>query len=315
MSVAAVNVAFVRAKRPPDVRAERPDVKARRPRRADRLVPFLFIAPFLVSFLVFFAAPSVASIILSFFRYRGYGAARWIGWQNYASLLKSPDFWESLRNTAFYWAVPIVPLLAGSFLLAVLVRSKLTRWPGVVKPLFFVPQIMAPAAAALVWRVILSGNGVLNSILHTNVNWTSDPAAVRWSVVMLLVWRGFGWYFVVFLSGLTAVPDELLEAAEVDGASARQRIIHVIMPIMRPIFLFAIVIDTIGAIQLFTEPNLLVGAATSTVGAPPSAAPIMNQVIGNIVGGQFGLAAAVGWMIFIAGAVLSAIQFRLFRES
>jgi len=295
------------------VPAARPSV--RRPRRAERLVPFLFIAPFLISFVAFFAAPSVASIILSFFRYRGYGAARWIGLQNYASLLRAPNFWESLRNTAFYWAAPIVPLMVGSFLLAVLVRSKMTRWPSVVKPLYFVPQIMAPVAAALVWKVILSSNGVLNSILHINVGWTSDPNAMRWSVAMLLVWRGFGWYFVVFLAGLTSVPDELLEAAEVDGATARQRIMHIIMPMMRPIFLFAIVIDTIGAIQLFTEPNLLVGAATNPVGAPPSAAPIMNQVIGNIVGGQFGLAAAVGWMIFIASAVLSAIQFRLFRES
>lgn len=286
---------------------------SRRHIRAERLVPFLFIAPFLLSFLAFFAAPSVASIILSFFRYRGYGKATWIGLQNYASLLDSPDFWESLRNTAFYWAVPIIPLLVGSFLLAVLVRSKLTRWPNVVKPLFFVPQVMAPAAAALVWRVILSNNGVLNSLLHINVNWISNPSAVRWSVVLLLIWRGFGWYFVVFLSGLTSVPDELLEAAEVDGASARQRVIHITLPIMRPIFLFAVVIDTIASIQLFTEPNLLVGSATSTVGAPPTAAPIMNQVIGNIVGGQFGLAAAVGWLVFIAGAILSAIQFRLFK--
>jgi len=288
---------------------------ARRPWRAERLVPYVFIAPFLVSFVAFFAAPSVASIVLSFFRYRGYGTARWIGLQNYLSLIRAPNFWECLRNTAFYWAVPLVPLIAGSFLLAVLVRSKMTRWPSVVKPLFYVPQIMAPVAAALVWKVILSGNGVLNSLLHLNVGWTSDPRAMRWSVVMLLLWRGFGWYFVVFLAGLTAVPDELLEAAQVDGATARQRVTHIIVPMMRPIFLFAVVIDTIGSLQLFTEPNLLVGAATSPVGAPPSAAPIMNQVIGNIVGGQFGLAAAVGWLIFIAAAILSAIQFRLFRES
>jgi len=285
----------------------------RRRFRWERLVPFGFIAPFLISFLVFFLAPSVGSIVLSFFRYRGYGKATWIGLQNYSALLKSPNFWENLGNTAFYWLVPIVPLIIGAFLLAVLVRSKMTRWPGVVKPLYFVPQVMAPVAAALVWRVILSGNGALNSVLHLHVDWISDPHAVRWAVAMLLVWRGFGWYFVVFLSGLTSVSDELLEAAEVDGATARQRIVHITVPIMRPIFLFAFVIDTIGSIQLFTEPNLLVGNAASTVGAPPTAAPIMNQVIGNINGGQFGLAAAVGWMIFIASGVLSVIQFRVFR--
>jgi len=281
----------------------------------ERLVPFIFIAPFLLSFLIFFAVPSISSIILSFFRYRGYGNATWIGLHNYVALVQSPNFWESLGNTAFYWLAPIIPLIFGSFLLAVLVRSKMSRWPSVIKPLFFVPQIMAPVAAALVWRVLLSGNGALNTILHINVGWLTDPSAVRWSVVILLLWRGFGWYFVVFLSGLTSVSDELLEAAEVDGATAWQRIIHIIVPIMRPIFLFAVVIDTIGAMQLFTEPNLLIGSASSVVGAPPTAAPIMNQVIGNIVGGQFGLASAVGWLIFIASGILSVVQFRLFREA
>ena len=83
---------------------------------------------------------------------------------------------------------------------------------------------------------------------------------------------------------------------------------------MRPIFLFAIVIDTISSIQLFTEPNLLVGSASATAGAPPASAPIMNQVIGNISSGQFGLAAAVGWLMFVAIGVFSIVQFRLFRQ-
>ena len=288
--------------------------KLRRGAYRDRLMPYVFIAPFIISFLIFFALPSVVSIVLSFFRYRGYGPATFIGFGNYLSLFRSPDFWQSAGNTAFYWLVPVVPLIGGAFGLALLVRSRFARWPKTFRPILFVPQVMAPVAAAIVWRVILSDNGVLNTVFHIQVGWIWDPAVGKWAVVLLLLWRGIGWYFVIFLSGLTSVPEELLEAAQLDGATVAQRIRYIILPIMRPIFLFAVVIDTIASLQLFTEPNLLLGNASAPAGAPPSSAPIMNQVINNIVGGQFGLAAAVGWLIFIVIGIFSVVQFRIFRE-
>lgn len=297
--------------------APRPALPPARRRLRSRLVdtaaPYLFIAPFLVSFLLFFAVPSITSVALSFFRYRGYGPARFVGLQNYSSLLDSPDFWQSVRNTGFYWLVPMVPLLGGAFVLAVLVRTKVARFARGFRALLFVPQVMAPVAAALVWRVILSDQGLLNAISGLRVNWTSDPAVNRWAVVLLLLWRGIGWYFVIFLAGLTGIPDDVLEAAELDGASFWQRIRYVLVPMLRPIFLFAVVIDTISSIQLFTEPNLLLGSSLNAAGAPSEAAPIMNQVITNITGGQFGLASAVGWMMFLAIGVFSAVQFRLLR--
>lgn len=301
---------------PPVIQSNRAPAPAPRGRKgiASGFAPYLFIAPFLISFLVFFAAPSISSIALSFFRYRGYGAATFIGFQNYTSLFKSPDFWQSVGNTAFYWLVPVVPLIGAAFGLALLVRSRFARWPKAFRPLLFVPQVMAPVAAAIVWRVILSDSGVLNTYFGIHLSWISDPSVVRWGVVLLLLWRGIGWYFVIFLSGLTSVPDELLEAAQLDGANAWQRVRYVVLPIMRPIFLFAIVIDTIASLQLFTEPNLLLGNSSAPAGAPPTGAPIMNQVINNIVGGQFGLAAAVGWLVFIVIGLFSLIQFRLFRE-
>jgi ABC-type sugar transport system permease subunit len=118
---------------------------------------------------------------------------------------------------------------------------------------------------------------------------------------------------VVFLAALTSISPDMLEAAELDGAGALQRAWHVIVPLMKPIILFAVVIDTIGAIQLFAEPNLLLGGSSVT-GAPLSAAPLMNQVVGNISNGQYGMASAVGWVMFVGISVLSVIQFRLLAE-
>jgi ABC-type sugar transport system permease subunit len=287
-----------------------------RRRWADRLAPYLFISPFLVSFLIFFAIPSALSLALSFARYNGYTAIHWIGLQNYRALLNDPEFRQALRNTLFYWLVPLVPMLGGALLLAVFVRSKLVKWSGFYRTLIFTPQVMAPVAAALVWRVMLSDNGIVNSVLHLHTNWLVDPAAMKWGVVILLVWRGLGWYFVVFLAGLSGIPEELLEAASVDGAGAWKRLRYIILPLLRPTIFFAIVIDTIASLQLFTEPNLLIGSGGGNLtGAPPSAAPVMNQVIVNVTSGEYGLAAAVGWLLFIAIGIFSLIQFRLFREA
>ena len=293
-----------------------PRRRARRRGWSDRIAPYAFIAPFLLSFVLFFLGPSIFSVVLSFARYNGYTAIQWIGLQNYRSLIEDPYFRQAIVNTLFYWLVPLIPLLGGGLGLALLVRSKMARWPGFYKPLIFVPQVMAPVAAALVWRVMLSNNGIVNSLTGFNTNWLADPGAQKWGVVLLLVWRGIGWYFVVFLAGLSSIPDELLEAASVDGVGSFQRFRYVILPLLRPTIVFAVVIDTIISLQLFTEPNLLVGAGGGTIaGAPPSAAPVMNQVITNLTGGAYGLSAAVGWLLFIVIGVFSLVQFRLFREA
>lgn len=283
---------------------------------AARLAPYLFIAPFLLSFVVFFALPSLASLALSFARYDGLSPIQWVGLQNYRSLFEDPVFRQAVENTLFFWLVPLVPLLGGALGLALLVRSKMAKWPRFYRTTIFVPQVMAPVAAALVWRVMLSNNGIVNSVLHTQIQWLLDPHAVKWGVVILLLWRGIGWYFVVFLAGLAGVPDELLEAASVDGAAPWQRLRHIILPLLRPTIMFAVVIDTIASLQLFTEPNLLVGTGGGSIaGAPPNAAPVMNEVINNLTGGSFGLSAAVGWLMFVAIGIFSLIQFRLFREA
>ena len=289
--------------------------RPRRSRRgwADRIAPYGFIAPFVVSFVIFFLLPSIISVVLSFARYNGYTPLQWVGFQNYRALFESPYFQQAVRNTLFYWLVPLVPLLGGAMLLALAVRSKLAKFGRVYKPLIFLPQVMAPVAAGLVWRVMLTNNGIIDSVAHDNINWLENPSAMKWGVVLLLLWRGIGWYFIVFLAGLTGIPEDLLEAASIDGATAFQRFRSIILPLLRPTILFAVVIDTIASLQLFTEPSVLLGGASGSLSASPTATPVMNQVVQSIDNGQFGLAAAVGWLMFLAIGVFSLIQFRLLR--
>jgi len=175
---------------PPAIVPSHPRLHSRRRGWADRLAPYLFIAPFLLSFIAFFALPSLASLALSFARYDGVSAVQWVGIQNYRSLFEDPVFRQAVENTLFFWLVPMVPLLGGALGLALLVRSKMAKWQSFHRTLIFVPQVMAPVAAALVWRVMLSNNGIVNSVLHTKIQWLLDPRAVKWGVVRTLTHSG-----------------------------------------------------------------------------------------------------------------------------
>lgn len=279
----------------------------------DVLAPYVFISPFLVFFVVMFVAPSIYSFGLSFFRYKGYGDARFVGIDNYVSILTYHVFWTELANTTFYWLAHVIPLLIGAFLLAVLIRSKLIKGQSFFKPIIFLPNIISTVAAALVYQSLFSTRyGVINTLIGVQVPWLQDDDLTKWVVVFLLIWRNLGWWMIVYLAGLSSINPELEEAATVDGASAPQRLLYIVIPLMRNIFLLAFVIDAIGSFRLFVEPNVVVNRAS---GASPEVAPILNLLISNLNNGSFGSAAAVGWILFVIIIIVAAVQFRIFQKT
>ncbi len=289
-------------------------VKRNQKRWQDSLAPYLFIAPFIISFLALFLGPALYSLILSFFRYKGYGTATFIGLANYQTTLDYHVFWTMLSNTLFYWLAHVVPLMLIAFLLATLVRSKLVKAKSFFKPLIFLPNIVAVVAISLIFQNFFGTQyGVINTLLGTHIPWLQDYTLAKGVVVVMLVWRNVGFWFVVFLAGLTSINPEIEEAARVDGANTWQQLIHVTIPLMRNIFLFAIVIDAIGSFQLFTEPNVLMGRSGSL--APVETAPLLNLLVTNLRSGNFGQASAVGWILFILIGAASFVQFRLFRDN
>ncbi|MFN7252277.1 MAG: carbohydrate ABC transporter permease [Anaerobacillus sp.] len=277
----------------------------------DKLVPYMFISPFIFTFFVFFLFPSIYSFVLSFYRYRGYGEARFVGIDNYLNLLQYPTFWTAVYNTMFYLVIHIFPVMIISFLLAVAMNSKFIKWQKVYKPLIFLPQIMAVVAAALVFRILFSTRtGVINNVFGTQIPFLEDPSLMKWTVVILIVWRAVGWFLVIFLAGLTTISPSLNEAAEIDGANAFQRLWYITIPLMKPILLFAFVIDTIGSLKIYAEPLILI---SGWINAPTHVIPIMALLTNNLQGGNFGMASAVGWVLFLMILVVSAIQFKLFK--
>lgn len=279
-------------------------------RLREKLVPYLFISPFLLSFAALFLYPAGYSLYLSFFNFKGYGKMHFVGLKNYLSLFQYNTMWRCLENTFFYFIMSFIPVMVFSFLLALLVRSHTVRhYQSIYKPLVFMPQICAVVAASLSFKVIFGGSvGVINQVLGTDIAFLNALNIMRWPVVMLISWRAVGWYFIIYLSGLTSVGDDVLEAARIDGANAFQTTIRITIPLMKPIFLMAFITNAIGALKLYTEPNLLLA---QNYDPPMQVAPFINIIINNINGGSFGMASAAGWILVLVILVLTLMQLKL----
>ena len=282
-------------------------------RMREKMVPYLFIAPFVISFLLFFAFPALYSFVLSFFRYRGYGKATFIGLGNYLSLLKYKAFWKAIGNTLFYFLVHLIPVMGLSFLFAIMLQSeRLGRLRSIFKPVLFLPQVVPVMASVLTFRVIFSTNtGAINQLLGLSVGWLEDPGILKWTVVFYTVWRSIGWFMIIYLAGLTTINPSLYEAAILDGATPAQRITHITIPLMRPIFIFAFIMDAISSFKIYTEVNVLISGIKD---APTYAAPIMNLVTTNMKNGNFGMSSAAGWLLFLLIMLISLIEALLMRE-
>lgn len=279
----------------------------------DRLVPYLFVAPFLLAFIVFFLGPAVYSLVLSFFRYKGYGTAKWIGLWNYQAILRYKVFWQGVSNVFFYWIAHAIPMMIIAFMLAVLISSKLVKHKSVFKPIVYMPQIVASVASALLFKNFFGTRyGILNSALGLTIPWLDDMNLARWAVVIMLIWRGTAYWFVIYLAGLTSISVEVVDAAIVDGANAWQRMTRITIPLMRSSFLFAFVIDGIVTLRLYAEPNILGGKAGDL--CPAGMAPVLNTLMINMRSGRFGQASAVGWLLFLVIAAVSFVQYRLLRS-
>ena len=284
-----------------------------RSKRHEKMVPYLFIAPVLISFAVFFVFPAGYSLVLSFFKYKGYGKATFVGLNNYHSLLHYSAFWKAIGNTLFYFLVHLLPVMGFAFLFAVLLQSeRIGKIRSVFKPILFLPQVVPVMASVLTFRVIFSTyTGAINQVFGLTVSWLDDPNIMRWTVVAYSVWRSTGWFMIIYLAGLTTINPSLYEAAILDGATSAQRIFYITIPMMRSIFLFAFIMDAISSFKVYTEVNVLLAGVGN---APTHAAPIMNLVTTNMKNGNFGMSSAAGWLLFLMILVISLVELLLMRE-
>lgn len=216
-----------------------------------------FLIPTLLAYTVFIVLPIIIAIGYSFTKYSSIGKAHFNGLTNYIRLFRDKVFWKSLQNTVVIFVVASVLLLVLSFLLALLLNNKL-KLVDTSKALIFSPAIIAPIIVGIIWVYILDPKiGVINGVLRAigagslARQWIGGTVLSPYSISVIYFWQQLGYLTTIFIAGLKMIPEEVLEAVRVDGANARQRVWHVIIPMMRPTISTVVVLIITGIFKIF----------------------------------------------------------------
>lgn len=286
--------------------------------RRGGLSTLLFLLPLLIIFGVFSWTPIVEAIVMSFQHTNLVTDPVWVGWANFEAVFADPTFYIAIRNTAYFAFLALIfgypiPLIAA------VLMSETRRMRGVFSVLAYLPVIIPPVVAVLLWTVFYDAgpNGVFNTILGwfgiPPQPWIQDAATAMPSLVLEATWAGAGATVIIYLAALRAVAPELYDAAEVDGAGIWQKIWHVTLPQLRGILFITLILQIIATAQVFLQPFLF------TSGGPNNATVtilllIYQYAFQNSLGSAYGKATALSLLLAIFLAVLSIVYFRITRR-
>lgn len=302
-----------RPPRSPDRHRDRPTRLTAR--RRETLAGWLFVAPWILGFLVFTAGAMVMAGLLAFSDFNlATGGARWVGTDNFARLVEDPRVARSLGNTLFF-AVLSVPLEIMVALGLAMLLARTGRGAGLFRTLFYLPKMTPMVATAAIFFLLLNGStGAINQGLGAlgiqGPQWLIDPAWIKPSIVLMSLWAVSG-TMVIFLAALKNVPRELYEVAALDGAGGGRVFWNITLPMISPALFFNTIVLTIAAFQTFDQAYLLFYRDQST--AAPEASLFYAVYLFQQAFRQFnlGFAAAMAWVLFVIIMIITAIQVRL----
>jgi multiple sugar transport system permease protein len=279
-----------------------------------------FAAPAMIMLGLFFFVPVLLAFALSLTDFDLYALAdmndlRFIGFGNYAELLQTPLFWKALGNT-FYFVIVGVPLsIALSLGAAMLLNGVASKLVGLFRTALFAPVVTTLVAVAVIWRYLLHTRyGMINYGLDNlgidPVDWLGDPDWAMPAIIFFAVWKNFGYNMVILLAGLQTIPNDLYEAARIDGANAWQQFLHVTLPGLGPMLLLVSILTMAGYFQLFAEPYVMTqgGPVESTV----SVLYFMYEQ--GFKWWNLGFASAVAFILFVIMFAITAVQYRFAKS-
>ncbi|HEV8480904.1 MAG TPA: sugar ABC transporter permease [Candidatus Eisenbacteria bacterium] len=280
----------------------------------------LFVLPALALIAVFFFVPVIVGLVLSLTDFDIYAIgdtsiARFVGLNNYVEVLRNPVFWKALGNTLYFVFVSGPLMMIVSLAAALLLNAKLARARGFFRTAYFLPVVTTIVAVSIVWRYLYHPHyGLLNFVLGKfgagPIDWLGDPHWAMPAIIVLAVWKNFGYNMLIYLAGLQSIPEELYEAAHLDGAGWWGRFVNVTLPGLGPTMLFVSITTLLNQFQLFAEPYVM------TQGGPLQST--MTLVLFLYEQGfrwwRMGMAAAIAFLLFVIMLTGTLIQLRLSRE-
>jgi multiple sugar transport system permease protein len=288
-------------------------------RRSETRAAYLFLSPWLVGSAIFLALPMLASLVMSFTDYDVLSSPRFVGLENYRTLVTDPDVLRSLGNTVFYTVLHVPLSLAISLALAMLL-VRLSRGSAFFRTVIYLPVMTPPVAIGVLFLLLLNGQtGLVNSFLGwfgiTGPNWTTDPSWIKPGIVLMSLWT-VGASVVIFLAALKEVPTQLYEAATVDGATPWQRFRLITLPMISPSIFFVLVVNTIASLQMFTEVYTMFFGNEVTRSSSGDAALfyvvyLFQQAFTFL---HMGYASAMAWLLFVVVLLVTLVQLRVSRR-
>lgn len=269
-----------------------------------------FLAPQLLGLLAFAVIPLISAFILSFMQWDGFGTRTFVGISNYINQLGHSDFWTATYNTVLYTILTVPVGLIIALILAVILNN--IKGKELYRLFFFLPVVTSSVSISVMWMWILNGDiGILNQVLGmigiNGPNWLTDPKLVMISIAVLSIWWQLGYNMVIFLAGLQGVPQQLYEAAEIDGANKFQKFFKITLPMISPTTFFLIIMALIGSFQVFDQAFVL------TQGGPGKASyTLVYHIYKNaFIDFRFGMSSAAAVILFIVILIITLFQFQM----
>lgn len=264
---------------------------------------------------MFFVGPMVAASWMSLLDYRhALSDPLFVGLENYARLLSSPPFWQAVWNTLLFWLAIVPAIVVLPLGLAVFLNRQFMGM-GLVRLLLYLPVVTSLVVVGLAWKWLYARDGLINGLLTSiglpAVDWLTHPDVALVAVSLVVIWKGLAYYMMMYLAHLQSLDDGQLEAARLDGANTWQRLVYVVVPHLRPMMAFVLVMSTIGTLKLFTEIYVLTG------GGPLGRTQtwvyyLFEAAFGTL---DLGLACAAGLLLMVVLLLVSWGQFKLMEAT
>ncbi len=321
--MSATRTATAEAKNAPDERklgggagVVPPPNAASAQRKRQRLIKRLEIAllsgPAIIVFVTFVIVPVFVALYYSFFAWKGYGpATNFVGAENYVWTLTNPEFWGAVSHNFIIAVLSLLFQGPAAILMALLLNQKM-RGRSIIRILIFVPYVISEAIVGLGWRLMLQDKGAINALLtnlglmgETRISWISSPQVAIWTLMIVISWKYIGFAIILMLAGLQGIPEELSEAAAVDGASYWQIQRHIMLPLLTPTIKIWAFLSVIGSMQLFDLVYVIWGQYIGSIAGTSTMAYFMAQ--NGRLSGQLGRGSAISIVVFIISLIVALL--------